>query len=154
DNHAAVALSATQSNATIHEGRNSVANQNTLTIQAINNPGIDKPVLAFAQFGAVELLNRDLSAQINTSFEPVLLTNRSIAHCRSSTEGLSYAAFVNLNYVWKDAECWYTPYLGGGCKIEIAPEGPENTCPSVCTSNAIPNSLCGFCDEDVRLQIN
>lgn len=154
DNHAPVALSATQINASIHEGRNSVSSQGTVATLPINNPGIDNPVLAFAQLGAVELLNNDFSAQINTSFEPVLLANKSIAHCHSSTEGLSYAAFLNINYVWKDEDCWYTPYLGGGGKVEIAPEGPENSCPSVCTSNAIPNSLCGFCDEDVRSQVN
>ena len=161
DNHDAVALSATEINATIHEGTNSVAVVNappaditTPATLAINNPGIDNPVPAFAQLGAVELLNSAFSEQINTSFQPVLLANKNIAHCRASTEGLSYGIFAHVNYVWRDEHCWYTPYLGLGGKVEVAPEGPENTCPTVCTSNAIPNSLCGFCDEEVRLQIN
>ncbi len=160
DNHDAVPLSATEINATIHEGTNSVKSlalrikTPQVIISPIDNPGVDNPVPAFAQLGTVELLDSDFSEQINTSFQPVLLANKNIAHCRASTEGLSYGVFLHINYVWRDEHCWYTPYLGLGGKVEIAPDGPENTCPSVCTSNAIPNSLCGFCDEEVRLQAN
>ncbi len=150
--HDPVALSATESNATIHEGGNVLMSNSSTAGQVNNNLGIDNPVPAYA--AGIELLNSNFDAPINTSFQPVLLANKSIAHCRSSTQGLSYAAFINLNYVWNNESCWYTPYLGGGCKIEIAPDGPNNTCPSVCTANSIPNSLCGFCDEDIRLQVN
>jgi len=150
--HIPVALSATQSNASIHEGENVLESNSSLAAQVNLNLGVDNPTPAYAD--AIELFNSNFTEPINTSLQPVLLANKSIAHCRSSTQGLSYAAFVNLNYVWNDESCWYTPYLGGGCKIEIAPDGPESTCPSVCTANSIPNSLCGFCDEDIRLQVN
>ena len=154
DTHEAVALSATQSNASIHEGENVVFSDSSQAKQAINNLGVDNAVEAWAALGTVELLNSKFNSQINTSFQPVLLANKSIAHCRSSTQGLSYGFFANLNYVWNRENYWYTPYLGGGGKIEISPDGPSNTCPSVCTANSVPNSLCGFCDEDVKLQAN
>lgn len=148
-----VALSATQSFATINTGTNNPGPQAGNPI-ITTNPGINNPKKAFS--GANLLFDAPASAdQIMTSFQPVLLSYRSLAECSSSTHGMSYSAFAHVNYVFDDPCRWYTPYLGIGGKFEMAPDSPDQQCPTLCNAQPLRGfSLCGACFSGTRMQAN
>lgn len=156
--NAAVALSATQSAATITGGLNFPDNAlivnppNVIVFDGNLNKRIDNPKLAFSDM--TELLPSVGSpAQINTSLQPVLITTSDLSPCRSSTHGFSHTIFMHWNYTWPcEDTCWYAPYFGVGIKAELSPEGPENNCPTLCTSNVLSGpSPCGTCDDETLL---
>ena len=144
-----VPLSATQNNATVTGGFNFP--ERTLG-EGITNPRIDNPKPAFSDItdlmaapGGVE--------QINTSIQPKILSTKDLAPCRSSTHGVSNGIFGHLNYTWWSDDCWYVPYFGFGGKIELCPEKPDKSCPTLCTHNPIIGpSPCGTCDDESLLQ--
>ena len=106
-----IALSATQSKATINAGLNGAS-----TI----NASIDAPELAqaadVAAFQAVN--NLPAGAQINTSIQPVFLSAKDIPECHTGIGGLSSKAFAHLNYTWHNAPSC-VPSLGIGGEVEI-----------------------------------
>lgn len=148
DNQQAVALSATQSQATVTEGLNF---PELRPGEGITNPRVNNPQSAKA--GAVDLQSAPGGAnQINTSIQPILLTLDDLSPCRSSTHGATNSIFGHVNYTW-DIGRWYKPYFGIGAKVEIAPEKPDQKCPNLCTQTPdIAPSPCGTCDDETLLQ--
>ncbi len=107
-----VALSATQSKATIHSGLNALGTSQDRLINAI----IDNAELAFAigdsflvfEPGASSLVAANL---IRTSIQPVLLECNDIDF--HGTKGLSHKVFAHMSYTWWDHDCW-VPFIGFG----------------------------------------
>lgn len=136
-----VALSATESNATIHSGTNFANGFNPAGMQ---NPAIDAPQFAVALANTV--LPAPLSAtmgtilnQTNTSIQPIFIgvSDLNIA----GTKGMSHKIYSNLSYNWFDHECW-VPYLGIGGFAEFGANGGCNT---NCTPNACSNNCTNTC---------
>ena len=155
-----VPLSATQSQATICQGTNNYPNGDTSvdpTITWSRNPGIDNRQRAWsdatmnpaAQDGAVLIETTELKTgfdlndfkQIYTSYEPVLIQFSDIDFDGAQTKGLSHKIFTNLDYTWRDCECW-TPWLGIGAEAEFAYHDSKS-CDSLCTGS--PPCRCTYC---------
>ncbi len=131
----AVALSGTESTATINSGTNFTSN--TTVAQGIKNPGIDNPKNGSgdASGGAA---NNPLSAApfsneitIQTSIDPIFLTGSSVNVCERVTRGMSSKFFTHFSYLWKDREQW-KPYIGIGGQVEFNHNG--NECADDCDS--------------------
>ncbi|MEX0849789.1 MAG: hypothetical protein WD055_06165 [Candidatus Dependentiae bacterium] len=132
-----VALSATQSNATIHNGTNVTTEINGMNVVASRNPIIDNRFWAVATIDNQSvLLNNTISsgAQTNTSNSPIILREDQLDLCNAQTKGLSNKLFFHLAYSWFDFynQC-YVPYIGGGFEFEIGnknmPQDKQNiTC--------------------------
>ena len=146
-----VALSATQSEATIRSGRNLVEGVSNPK----RNPNIDNPQPATGDSSGgmtnVLRINRLLgSPQINTSVEPVFLTEADIDRCAARTRGLSHSVFAHISYVWNrgcDCNDWI-PYIGIGGKAQIASDN-EKTVNSVKSNNPDDLLRCkGGCTSD------
>lgn len=151
-----VALSATQSSATIHNGTNVAV----VGIAANQNSVIDNREWATAGAGGVGtalLLNAPGGIQTGTSKDPVILTCADIDFDSARTKGLSNKIFTHFSYSWLDNEDW-TPYLGVGAEIEFAQHTDDcskqscNTNP--CATNncsgtsCVTSSGCSTCDSD------
>lgn len=110
--NAPVALSATQSNATINSGLNGT---NTV------NASIDNPALATADSNDVALQNKTSgsTAQINTSVNPKFFGLTDFQTCSITTMELSSSLFGNIQYHWNSHKEW-DPSLGLGFKVEFA----------------------------------
>ena len=126
-----IALSATESLATINAGTNGLATQ---------NPGIDNP--EFAMFSTADDSDQltvlpgqtaDLSGtnaahtQQRTSNDPVFLSNSNLDLDGARTKGLSNKIFAHLSYTWCECED-LMPYLGIGGKAEFGPRQVEKIC--------------------------
>lgn len=114
--YAPIALSATQSSATIHSGTNQL-------IGPVNN-GIDNYQFAFgdATGGAAHNALSATPGMVNaigTSIQSVFLTSADLDVAGNGSKGLSNKVFTHINYTWEDHEC-YLPYLGVGGKAEWA----------------------------------
>jgi hypothetical protein len=133
-----IALSATQSQATIHAGLNGV---NTV------NANIDNPQLATGDTNNVQLKNNvgiliaTPNTQINTSIEPVLLTINDVNPCDSRTSGMTSKVFSHLHYSWLHRTDW-VPSLGIGGQAEFSHQNSgdcndstKNECPRCAVSN-------------------
>lgn len=125
----AVALSATQSNATIHAGKNLPATgttNQTIINAAAKNPNIDfpQPAQTNPTTGAPINLqytpnNITLADQINTSIPPLFITRNDLDFKGAETSGSSNKLFTHFSYTWNDKTEWQ-PYLGFGGEIEWA----------------------------------
>ncbi|MDP3889308.1 MAG: hypothetical protein Q8Q25_02060 [bacterium] len=106
-----VALSATQSNATINSGLNKTN---------LVNAEIDSPQLATAGGSDTALNNKTGvgAAQINTSIQPVFIQESDLAFCEGRTRGLSSKFFAHLSYTGRERHDWI-PHIGLGGEIEI-----------------------------------
>lgn len=147
-----IALSATQLGATVTGGLNY---PELKPGEGIENNRIDNPNEAFSGFspGVAIMTTPGGTDQIKTSVQPIILTSKELAPCRSSTHGVANGIFGHLNYTWWEHDEWYIPYLGFGLKIDIAPEKPNRTCPTLCTHNPqVGASPCGTCDDETLLQ--
>ena len=138
-----VALSATQSAATIYHGDNFGGDGCPTVAQiaaAIRNPNVDKPELATAGATniAVNSIRSGVAAtnQINTSIQPLFISQDDINYSR--TKGLSNKLFYNMTYTWLDNEN-ATPYVGWGGEIEWG---------------AGHNKDCGDCKSDCETDCN
>ncbi len=132
----AVALSATETSATITTGTNLV-NGRTVA-QALLNPAIDAPQngTGDATGGSA---NHPLSAQpnanntsIKTSIDPLFITSRAINVCERRVHGSSSKLFTHFNYTWLERSQW-KPYIGIGGEAEFshstsACESDDDTC--------------------------
>lgn len=113
-----VALGATESLATIHQGTNSsLANPTT-------NPGIDKAQYALASNTNTNPVNFEgivnsttLALQTRTSIQSVFLSGDDIDICSAETKGFSNKVFANVSHFW-DCACW-RPFLGLGAMGEF-----------------------------------
>lgn len=105
-----VALSATQSNATINYGTNlpkngvstDLAQKNIQIKNALKNPGIDFPTPAFAGNNQRLVASPDDTAitnQINTSLPPVFVSALDIDCNSASTSGFSHKIFTHYNHI-------------------------------------------------------
>jgi hypothetical protein len=130
-----VALSATQSLATINSGTNAPLNSNL-------NAGVDNPQFAFFtnvndedQLVVAPGDNGGPLTQLQTSNDPIFLSNANIDFNGARTKGLSNKIFAHLSYTWCECED-IVPFIGIGGKAEFGPRHGE---PSCATSNCVIN---------------
>lgn len=137
-----IALSATESDATIYAGTN---NGN------LQNPGIDNP--QYAMFTALNPADQIVIAptdaggpttQQRTSNDPVFLSNADID--LSGSKGITHKIFAHLSYTWQECED-IVPYIGIGGKAEFGPRHGEPRCTSgsACSSTSTPILPCTDC---------
>ena len=135
-----IALSVTQSQANINAGTNTPIGT-PFDPSQMRNPNIDNPALAFVdstdqsnQIMVAPFLPADVGPSINqqrTSIEPVLLSISDVDLDGARVDGLSHKLFVHVSYTW-DRRCGWTPYLGIGGKVEVAPAQFTGCCAKVC----------------------
>lgn len=127
-----IALSATQSLATIHSGTNA-------PLGGDQNPGIDNAEYALVstasptdQIVVHEGDDGGPLTQQRTSNDPVFLSNANIDIARGRTKGLSNKIFAHISYTWQECgDIW--PYIGVGGKAEFGPRHRERECnPNTC----------------------
>ncbi len=123
DQNEPVALSATQSKATIHAGLNGT---NT------TNANIDSPQLATAGGGDTNLNNQTAggAAQINTSINPIFIKETDLNICGGRTTGLSSSFFTHISYQIDERNGWI-PHVGIGGQIEVD-HGIKKECDDSC----------------------
>jgi len=157
-NRPAIALSATQSKATIHQGTNAGS-----TISVSTNPSVDNVEFAYSKntsintaTGDTYIFNRPdastfdttdgLARHTKTSKNPVFLTDCDIDLDGARTKGLSHKLFTHISYTWDNIDGRWAPYLGVGAEGEFHPisdscskdcndcpvETETNTCKSTC----------------------
>jgi hypothetical protein len=110
-----IALSATQDNATIHNGITS----------AQQNPNIDFPQPAIYQptvgpsinLVYAQNLTNNPANYISTSVPPIFITRNDLNFEGAQTGGSSNKLFTHLSYTWNDKIEWQ-PYLGVGGEVE------------------------------------
>lgn len=130
-NFTPVALSASQSQATIYSGTN--FNGINTVLQAASNPNIDHPLFAYNNAVAVfsntnAVPPSALNRQIQTSIQPIFLADSNLDVAGARAKGMTNAIFAHFNHTWND-EC-HTPYLGFGGKVEFASR--TNDCSTTC----------------------
>jgi hypothetical protein len=109
-----IALSATEDAATIFAGTNGVANNDSSN----TNDSIDNPVNAWDGTSAPLYTLENSWKQVETSLQPVLLTENNIDINSARTKAYSNKIFAHIGYIWNDVDCW-TPYLGIGGEAEF-----------------------------------
>jgi hypothetical protein len=121
DTNAAVALSATENRATIHQGTNIPNAGTTAATGATTNIGIDNAQFAQVDVNSSDILNDSPTAptnQIRTSIQPVFITVDDLNINGAETRGSSNKIFTHFSYTWIDREDWI-PYLGIGFYAEF-----------------------------------
>jgi len=135
-----VALSATQSRATIHAGRNTPTSRNTPTkgasdpaeiALAAQNPFIDNPASALADSTNSGIHNPLLTLpnginQINTSIEPIFICVTDIDRLSAASHGSAHQIVGEFGYTWYE-RC-HTPFIGFGAEVELG-HGGQSTSP-------------------------
>ena len=121
--HLPIALSGTQSNATIHAGTNVQAAKD-FNLNTTRNPGVDsaRPAvnLDFNENSVCQILNTPSgSDQTMTSKVPVFLSDCDLDFDAAATKGLSHKVFVHFSYKWLDKDD-YVPFVGLGASGEFA----------------------------------
>jgi len=143
----AVALSATQSGATIYDGENNWPN-GLNGFAYVQNPGIDNKKLAW-DGSDNPLLSLDLATStthhVFTSVDPALISFCDIDIYGARTQGVSHKIFIHVDYTWCDCNC-FTPYIGLGGEIEFGYD-PNNggPCGDSCGSCGSCGSCCSSC---------
>lgn len=120
----AVALSASQSGATIHAGTGDAASATATSI----NTGVNNRQLAWTpRTGnpAVALTSTDGAAQIGTSNPAVFVKADDLDLDSKSPSALSHKVFAHIAYNWNDCEDWI-PFIGIGGEVEFS--GKNNDC--------------------------
>ncbi len=150
-----IALSATQSGATINKGTNQGITKNSTANPAgspVTNPGVDFVRFATAQDindagnGDEVRLHSEMGVdeggsganrnalRIQTSFLPVFITENDIDF-KQRSRGLSHKIFSHFSYTW-DRDGW-VPYLGSGFEAEFGKTESRNKsdcCPTETTT--------------------
>ena len=120
-----IALSATQRKATINRGRNTSqtgATTELLIAQAKRNERIDNPAATVADpngdttFETVVTIPSG-GQQINTSIQPVILTQNDIDINSARTRASAHKVFGHFNHIIKRPHS--TPYIGFGAEVEF-----------------------------------
>lgn len=127
DTDAPVALSATESGATIHQGTNIPAAGTGP--EAATNLAVDNH--QFAQTGSglgAVVINDNNGDQVQTSIQPIFITQDDLDVSGAETHGSSNKFFTHFSYTWVDREDWI-PYLGIGFNAEFGNfgHGDNNT---------------------------
>ena len=136
-----IALSATNSRATIHGGTNA-AGDVADNIRGSRNPFIDNGQYARQvadNTPNANILDKPLAQgglQTRTSFEPVFINECEIDYDGAKTRGISHKVFAHLGYTWRECDDWI-PYLGVGGKAEFGPR--HNVC---CSTGCNTNNEC------------
>jgi hypothetical protein len=147
-NSNAVALSATQSAATINAGRNfAAAGVTDSGVIAVNrrNPGVDNAQFAYAgniagAQGIVATLNDASTANATrTSIQPVFIDKANFNY--AANRGISNKIYTHLSYNWLDCEDW-VPYVGVGGFGEFGNGGSCNSGCASSSSAACPTTNC------------
>lgn len=149
----AVALSASESAATICSGTNITLTSPAVTATTSINQRVDNAQLAFN--GAhVALLNANVpQAHVDTSLNPVVLLDSNLDKDGARSKGLSNRVFTHLSYTWEDHDC-YVPYLGIGGSAEFVAKKKNcaNATPcsnsSGCTAAVTTTSCNSSCDNN------
>jgi hypothetical protein len=132
-NQKAVALSATQSKATIRAGKNFPRSGAITATQIANgkqNPAVDNPALAVADsnnngsFLAL-MTTPGGSNQIRTSIQPIILTTNDIDVESARTKSIAHKIFSHYTRTLTIKA--YLPYIGFGAEISF---GPQAYCPT------------------------
>ncbi len=149
-----VALSATESDATINTGTNAATGGN-------QNPGIDNRQFAFFSTGSdsdqiVAAPGNPAGAafQQTTSNDPIFLSNANLNLKGSS--GMSHKIFAHLSYTWCECED-IIPYIGVGGKAEFGPRHGQPPCSLERTSCSVvtrPAFECNSCNSCQRCNLS
>lgn len=146
-----VALSATQSTATIHAGTNNGDAQ---------NPGIDNAEFAFFNTNDADQITilpgqaGGPNTQQRTSNDPVFLSLDSIDLKGGSSKGLSHKIFAHISYTWTECDC-VVPYVGVGGKAEFGPRHNGQPCVGVsCPNPSLSIATCGGCNGCQRCNLS
>ncbi len=145
-----VALSATESIASIHSGTNALV-PNAIAQQAdLRNLGVDNARFAYAGSNNQRLLAgtdfpNDEASHIKTSLDPIFLSFDNIE--LQPTRGLSHKVFTHLGYTWDRPRI--VPFLGFGAFAEIGsntervvpPQIEEGTFVDACAAECFDCSL-------------
>jgi len=137
-----VALSATQSQATIYAGTDvpATGDLNNPT-QGQSNSAIDNPMLAFNDAsGTPAPLWGDplgLNSQISSSFPPIFIRNCDIDF--AGTRGLSNKVYAHMSYTWLDCTC-AIPFIGLGGFGEFGMN--DGTCNARCPKQSCCKNNC------------
>jgi hypothetical protein len=122
-----IALSATESAATINTGTN-------VPLASNLNAGVDNAQFAFFtdsndadQIVVAPGDNGGPLTQMQTSNDPIFLSNGSIDFNRARTSGMSHKIFAHLSYSWNECED-IVPFIGVGGKAEFGPRHGEPAC--------------------------
>ena len=129
-----VPLSATQSRATIHAGRNTPtqgADQPDELAAAAQNPFIDNPALAFADSANTGIQHQLVTEpnglnQINTSIQPIFITTHDIDYLSAASHATAHEIVGQFGYTWYE-RC-HTPFIGFGAEVELG-HGGQSTSP-------------------------
>jgi len=123
-----VALSATESLATIHRGTNIPNEGTTPQTAAATNIGVDGAQYAQTESTGGAVINVSPTAptvQIRTSIQPVFITVDDLNVNGAETRGSSNKLFAHFSYTWIDREDWI-PYLGIGFYAEFGNTGNDD----------------------------
>lgn len=119
----AVALNATEHNATLHGGQ---GNGNFVSGSQLQNLNVDNPVVAQTSGGNLTNITAAdaasfgfTQANAHTSSPAILLTDADIDnHSPLASHAISNKIFLHGNYTWKSTD--YVPYMGIGVEAEFA----------------------------------
>ncbi len=144
----AVALSASQSAATIHAGTNAGHVDATLTSVTMQNGGVDNALFAMVgDESPVRVIHTPLSEgglninsnQIKTSIHTVFLSPSDVS--LQETKGISHKVFTHLSYTWDRDNL--VPFFGIGGSAEFGHN--DCCCDSNCTTGCSTS-----CTEDCQ----
>ncbi len=144
-----IALSATQSKATICKGTNNRPDGDiTNSISWVGNPGIDYRQEAYAR-GGNALIDFNPSHSIvsatRTSLQPQFISYCDIDCDAARTRAFSNKIFGSVDYTWRDrdgCECW-VPWLGLGFEVEIGHHLFDDGCDACCQPCSGNEYACG-----------
>ena len=141
-----IALSATESCATIHSGTNfaraGIGNDTAALDAGKVNPNIDSPLLAWNGTGAGAstriVATPNGTDQTHTSIQPAFITDEDID--RVGIKGISNKVYTNFSYQWVDHEDTI-PFIGIGGFAEFgSPLGSCKSCNKTCSSSSVQST--------------
>lgn len=150
----AIALSATEGNATIFSGTNNYPEGSSVSGPQIlwnQNPLIDTPQPA-TNIAGNNLYTRAIGdpewSQVNTSTQPELITFSKFDIQQAQSMGMSHKLFVHFNYIFNQCSCMPV-YTGVGGEIEYGIPDETFSCSSCqtnCCANKCASGTCSsFC---------
>ena len=152
-----VALSASQSSATIHAGTNAGHVDATLTSVTLQNGGVDNALFALITDEPSRVIHTPLSEggfdinsnQMKTSIHTVFLRPSDVS--LQETKGYSHKIFTHLSYTW-DRDNW-VPFLGIGGSAEFGHNECccDSNCSTGCSTSCTTNCESGCSSIDCTL---
>ena len=131
--HIPIALSATQSCATIRGGKNYSSTDDS----PLTNPCIDNAFAAYQDTSPLQSLT--MASAINTSIQP-LLASKKLLNIGKSPSAITHKLFWSLNYAWNDrCEDEWIPFIGIGWEVEFTQKN-KGCCNNVVTNTTTSSS--------------